>query len=149
MKEYKKDNYQRLFDLIGMLARRRHRSVEKHFFALGLNHTEARLLMLLEREDGLAVQDDLSRMLFVVRSNAGRGLKRLEQAGYIKRSENESNKKTKLVEITEKGRQAAAEISMIRKKMAQSFFGDLKEEDAGAIVELLQNALADGDSAAR
>ena len=143
------DNYQKLFDLIGMLARRRHRAVEKHFSALGLNHTEARLLTLLEREDGLAVQDDLSKMLFVVRSNAGRGLKRLEQGGYIKRGENQGNKKTKLVEITEKGRKAVAEISLIRKKMAQSFFGNLKEDDAGAIAELLQKALADEDRAER
>ena len=139
------DNSQKLFDLLGTLARRRYKAAEQNFSALGLNHTEARLLTLLQREKGLATQDSLSNLLFVDRSNAGRGLKRLEQAGYIKRSENEGNKKTKLVEITAKGRQTVAEISKLRKKMARSFFGDLKEYEAGAIAELLQKALANDE----
>ena len=135
------DNFQRLFDLIGVLARRRYKAAEQNFSAHGLNHTEARLLMLLHQEKGVATQDALSNQLFVDRSNAGRGLKSLERGGYIKRSENEDNKKTKLVEITAKGRKAVAEVSKMKKKMAQIFFGDLKEDDAGAIVELLQKAL--------
>ena len=132
------DNYQNLFDLIGVLAHRRYKAAEQNFSALGLNHTEARLLTLLDRENGVATQDALSNMLFVDRSNAGRGLKRLEQGEYIARRENEDNKKTKLVLITEKGRQAVVEISKLRKKMAQSFFGNLKEDEAGAIADLLQ-----------
>ena len=136
------DNYQKLFDLIGTLARRRYQAAEQNFSALGLNHTEARLLTVLDQENGAATQDALSNRLFVDRSNAGRGLKNLEQKGYIKRSENAGNKKTKLVAITAKGRQAVAEISMLKVKMARRFFGDLKQDDAGMIAELLQNALA-------
>ena len=142
------DKFTELFDLIGALARRRYKEGEQHFSALGLNHTEARLLTLLDQEKGAATQDALSNRLSVDRSNAGRGLKNLEQKGYIRRSENEGNKKTKFVETTAKGRQTIVEISKIRKKMAQSFFGDLTEDDAGAIVELLQKALADEDDAA-
>ena len=139
------DNFLKLFDLIGVFARRRYQSAEQHFSALGLNHTEARLLTLLDKENGEATQDALSNMLFVDRSNAGRGLKRLEQGGYIERRENEGNKKTKLVRITAKGRQAVGEISKLRKEMAQSFFGNLKEDEARAIAELLQKALANED----
>ncbi len=135
------DNFLKLFDLIGVLARRRYQTAEQYFSALRLNHTEARLLTLLHQENGVATQDALSNRLFVDRSNAGRGLKRLEQGGYIKRGENEGNKKTKLVHITAKGRKAVVEISKLRKKIAQSFFGDLKEAEAGAIAELLQKAL--------
>jgi DNA-binding MarR family transcriptional regulator len=142
MKEFEMDNFLKLFDLIGVLARRRYKAAEQYFSALGLNHTEARLLTLLDQENGEATQDTLSNRLFVDRSNAGRGLKRLEQEGYIKRSENEGNKKTKLVQITAKGRKAVAEILKLRKKMAQSFFGNLKEEEAGAIMELLQKAIS-------
>ncbi len=142
------DNYQKLFDLIGVLARRRYQAAEQNFSALGLNHTEARLLTLLHQENGEATQDALSIRLFVDRSNAGRGLKRLEQGGYIKRSENEGNKKTKLVRITAKGRKAVVEISKLRKKMAQNFFGDLEKDEAGSIAELLQKALTNEDYAA-
>ncbi len=139
------DNFQKLFDLIGVLARRRYKAAEQNFSALGLNHTEARLLTLLQQENGVTTQEALSNKLFVDRSNAGRGLKSLEQGGYIARSENEDNKKTKLVEITAKGRKAVAEISKLRKKMAQSFFGDLKEDEIGGIVELLQRAVTKED----
>jgi DNA-binding MarR family transcriptional regulator len=141
MKDLKMDNFQKLFDLIGVLARRRYKNAEQQFSALGLNHTEARLLTLLHQENGVVTQDALSSQLFVDRSNAGRGLKRLEQEGYIERSENEGNKKTRLVQITAKGRKTVVEISKLKKKMAQFFFGDLKEDDAGRIVELLQKAV--------
>jgi MarR family transcriptional regulator, transcriptional regulator for hemolysin len=139
------DSFLKLFDLIGILARRRHHTVGQYFSALGLNHTEARLLMLLHQEKGVATQDSLSNRLSVDRSNAGRGLKHLEQKGYIARGENEDNKKTKLVEMTAKGQQAIVEITNLRKKIARNFFGDLKEDEAGAIVELLQKAVSNKD----
>ncbi len=134
------DDLMKLFDLIGELARRRYQLAEQHFAALGLNHTEARLLTLLDREDGEATQDALSNMLFIDRSNAGRGLKKLEGKGYIAKQENEGDKRTRIVRITPKGRQAVTKISKLRKKIVQNFFGDLKEEEASVILELLQKS---------
>jgi DNA-binding MarR family transcriptional regulator len=130
-----------LFDLIGVLARRRYQTAEQYFAALGLNHTEARLLTLLGQEGGVAGQDALSNQLFVDRTNAGRALKKLEEGGYVLRHKGDGDKRTNLVEITAKGRGAVAEISKLRKKMAQSFFGDLREDEAGTVVELLRKAL--------
>jgi DNA-binding MarR family transcriptional regulator len=130
-----------LFDLIGELARRRYQTAERCFSALGLNHTEARLLTLLRQEDGVAPQDALSNGLSVDRSNAGRALQRLERDGYILRRKDDTDKRANLVQIAPKGRKAVVEISRLRKKMAQSFFGDLKEDEAGAIVDLLKKAL--------
>jgi hypothetical protein len=40
-----------------------------------------------------------------------------------------------------KGHKAVVEISRPRKKMAPSFFDDLKEDEAGAIVDFLRKAL--------
>ena len=40
------NSFQTLFDMIGELARRRYQMAEGCFSALGLNHTEARLLAL-------------------------------------------------------------------------------------------------------
>lgn len=130
-----------LFDLIGVLARRRYQTAERCFGALGLNHTEARLLTLLHQEGGTAAQDALSSMLSVDRSNAGRGLKRLEQQGYIERREGNADKRTNLTHITAKGRKAVVEISRLKKKIVQSFFGDLTEEKAGKILGLLSQTL--------
>ena len=134
-------NFQALFDLIGELARRRYQAAERAFSALGLNHTEARLLTLLHQEGGAAMQDTLSARLLVDRTNAGRALQHLEQDGYILRRKDESDKRANLVRITGKGRKTVAEISKLRKKMAQSFFGDLKADEAATIVTLLSKAL--------
>jgi MarR family transcriptional regulator, transcriptional regulator for hemolysin len=130
-----------LFELIGALARRRYQAAERSFASLGLNHTEARLLTMLANEDGAATQDALSRRLFVDRSNAGRAFKRLEQAGYIGRRKDDADNRTNLVDITPKGREAAAEVNRLSNEMARTFFGDLTEADAATVVTLLRKAL--------
>jgi DNA-binding MarR family transcriptional regulator len=129
-----------LFDLIGELARRRYQTAERFFSALGLNHTEARLLTLLHRGDGAAAQDALSNQLSVDRSNAGRALQHLEEGGYIVRRKDDTDKRANLVRITSKGRKAAIAISRLKKEIAESFFGDLNEDEAGTVVNLLRKA---------
>lgn len=141
------DSFLTLFDLIGELARRRYQAAERYFSVLGLNHTEARLLTLLGREGGTSTQDALSNLIFVDRSNAGRALKHLEQAGHIERRKDDADKRTNLVQITAKGQTTIADISKIRKEMAQGFFGELKEDEAGSIVDLLSKSLRNDDHA--
>jgi DNA-binding MarR family transcriptional regulator len=130
-----------LFAVIGVLARRRYQAAERSYASLGLNHTEARLLRMLDDEGGAATQDALSRRLFVDRSNAGRAFKRLEQAGYVGRRKDEADNRTNLVDITPKGREAAAEVGRLGDEMARTFFGDLTEADAATAATLLRRAL--------
>ena len=129
-----------LFELIGVLARRRFQAAERAFAPIGLNHTEARLLTILDLESGEATQDALSNFLSVDRSNAGRALKRLEQRGYIARRKDESDSRTNLVQLTPAGAEAVEEVAKLRKEVASAFFSDLTEADAGAIADLLQKA---------
>ncbi|HEX8051853.1 MAG TPA: MarR family transcriptional regulator [Thermoleophilaceae bacterium] len=130
-----------LFELIGVLARRRHQAAERSYAALGLNHTEARLLTMLAEEAGATTQDALSRRIVVDRSNAGRAFKRLEQAGYVSRRKDDADSRTNLVAITAKGRRAAAEVDELRREMARTFFRDLTDADAAAALALLRKAL--------
>ncbi len=141
------ENLLKLFDLIGVLARRRYLLAEQYFAKLGLNHTEARLLRLLSLEGGTATQDELSNKLFVDRSNAGRALKNLEQAGYIIRTKDETDKRTNRVQITDQGKVAVTEIEEVGVEMAASFFGELTDDEAGQIVNLLiEKVLAHDDA---
>lgn len=141
------DNLLALFDLIGVLARRRYQTADRYFSTLGLNHTEARLLRLLVQEGGEASQDALSAMLFVDRSNAGRGLKGLEQRGYIVRLKEGADKRTNLVRITDTGHEAVAELARLTEAIVQSFFGDLTDEEAGTILNLLGKVVSSEDYA--
>lgn len=138
-------NFQLLFDLIGELARRRYQAGERHFAALGLNHTEARLLTLLQQEGGDAPQDVLSNMLSIDRTNAGRALQRLEQGGYILRRKHDKDKRANRVQMTAKGRKMVNEIAKVRREIAATFFGDLQEHEAETVVALLRKVLRKGD----
>ena len=111
-REFPMDSFVRLFDMIGVLARRRYQEAERWFRELGLNHTEARLLTLLNEEGGSSTQEALSNLLLVDRSNAGRALKRLEQGDYVVRQPDEADKRTNLVRMTAKGREAVGELSV-------------------------------------
>jgi MarR family transcriptional regulator for hemolysin len=140
------NSFQELFDLIGELARKRYQAGERAFSSLGLNHTEARLLTLLDQEGGSAAQDALSNRLSVDRSNAVRALQGLEREGYVARRKDDSDKRANVVRMTAKGRKTVSEIGKLRKAMARSFFGELKEAEAGAVVGLLKKALADQEA---
>lgn len=136
------DNYFALFEMIGVLARRRYQTAEREMAAIGLNHTEARLLSLLSEAGGESAQDALSNQLHIDRSNAGRALKRLEQDGYITRVRDEADRRAFLVQLTGKGRRAVRDIMKVRDAIVAGFFGELTEEEAGRAVALLEKALA-------
>jgi len=135
------DSFHTLFEMIGALARRRYQTAEKAFAALGLNHTEARLLSLLKNEGGSATQETLSGLLLIDRSNAGRALKKLELQGYVTRHPDEKDKRTNIVEIADKGVSATIEISKLGKTIAEEFFGDLSASEAAQVVKLLRKTI--------
>jgi DNA-binding MarR family transcriptional regulator len=137
----------RLFDMVGKLARRRHRLAEAAFRPLGLTHTEARLLTLLAEEGGSASQESLSRKVTIDRTNVGRSLQGLEQNGLIARSQSESDKRARLVVLSAKGKEAAEEIGLIRNEMAATFFGRLTDEEAERILEILERAMREDEHA--
>ena len=143
------DSFLTLFDLIGVLARRRYQTAERHFAVLGLNHTEARLLMLLKEAGGESTQEGLSNQLYVDRSNAGRALKRLEQENYVTRCEDPADRRSKIVRLAASGRKMTREIARIRKTVALSLFGELSESQAAAIVKLLKDGIPDLEDAER
>jgi DNA-binding MarR family transcriptional regulator len=132
------DHLLTLFDLVGVLARRRFQIGERYFSTIGLNHTEARLLTLLQQADGTATQDALSNKLFLDRSNAGRAVKSLEQEGYVERCKHDADRRTNLVQITEKGREIVTRIATLKPTMARELFGDLTDDEAEQVLGLLE-----------
>lgn len=114
---------------------------DRYFAAHDLNHTEARLLTLLNAQGGESTQEALSQKIYVDRTNVGRALKQLETKGCLTRSKDKVDKRANLVKLTKKGQKAIADIDKTRKKMANEFFGDLTEEQAQSIVETLQSTM--------
>lgn len=137
-----RDGFQELFDLIGELARRRYQAGERGFAALGLNHTEARLLTLLAREGGTAAQDALCGQLTVDRTNAGRALQRLETAGLVARKKDRGDQRAKTVRLTAEGRKMTRAIAYLRAQIARSFFGALTPQEAAGAAALFRRLLS-------
>lgn len=135
------NSFPELFEIIGVLARRRYQCAERQFAKLGLNHSEARILTLLDQENGTATQDTLSNLLFVDRSNAGRALKNLEHSGHIARQKHETDKRTNMVHLTDLGKETIFEIQKLKRDIIDGFFGTLSETEAGHVVTLMKKMM--------
>lgn len=143
------DSFLELFDLVGVLARRRYQAGERGFSALRLSHTEARLLTLLQQAGGEAAQDVLSNGLSVDRSNAVRALQRLARNGYVIGRRDEADRRANVIQMTPKGSKMVVRIGKLREELAHRFFGDLQESEAGVVVELLRKVLPGETGAGR
>lgn len=135
------DAFEELFDLLGDLAKRRWQAGERGFAQLGLSHSEARLLALLQHAGGEAPQDILSNRLTIDRSNTVRALQRLAEDGFVLRRKDDADRRANLIRITPKGAKVVGKIGMMRKELARQFFGNLRESEALVVLELLRKAV--------
>lgn len=133
---------ERLSELIVILARRRRLEGERSFAAFRLNHTQARLITLINQNGGSAGQDAVSSLVHVDRSNVGRAIKHLEQLKLIDRTRDEQNKKTYIVALTEKGKAMAKELGGTRLTVARAILGSLTEEEVATATRILEKAAA-------
>lgn len=131
-------SFETLFELIGDLARKRYQEAEKNFAPIGLNHSEARLLSLLQKSGGRSTQEILSSQLSIDRSNAGRALNKLEKNGYVTREESLKDRRTRLVLMTKLGMETVVEIQKIRKQIIEDLFSGLSEAEAHEAALILQ-----------
>ena len=132
--------YRRLFERIGILARERYHAAERQFATIGLNHTEARLLVLLDQAGGKSAQDALSSQLMIDRSNAGRALKKLEAAGFIGRMRSQTDRRGYDVTMTDAGRHILTDINRLREMIIGDLLGNLTLEEARQAAMLLDKA---------
>jgi MarR family transcriptional regulator for hemolysin len=133
--------FDRLSDAVGALARRRYQAADKAFATVGLNHTEARLLTLLQQAGGSAPQDHLAAQMFIDRTNAGRALKALERRALVRRRSHETDKRANVVAITTAGRAAVRALGRVRRSIARDLFSGLTVQEADAAATLLEKAL--------
>ncbi len=136
---------QAMFDLIGVLARRRYQAAERSFARIGLNHTEARLLRLIDQAAGEVDQEALSSQVYIDRSNVGRALKQLEASGYIERAKSADDKRRNRTRLTAKGAAAVLEIAKLRAEMIEDFCRGISAEEAAVAVRILAKVASNED----
>lgn len=97
---------------------------------------QGRLLALLLRQDGLSHKDIVQEM-DIRPSSAGELVSKLEQAGYVQRSYNESDKRISNVYLTAEGREVAAHNSADHAARLEQLFSGLTEQEMQQLSALM------------
>jgi DNA-binding MarR family transcriptional regulator len=93
----------------------------------GVSMTQQHILWMLDRHGELPMSR-LAEMLDVSLSNATGLIDRLEERGVVERVRVAEDRRIVLVRISERGRQALAEIEMLREDLLQRIIAELDQE---------------------
>ena len=99
-------------------------------------HGQNRILAVLVMQDGTS-QKDLAYLLGIRPQSLTQALESLEEGGFIERRQDEEDKRTKRVFLTDAGRGRAAKVAEDRKKYAEDAFQMLTEEEKQQLADIL------------
>ena len=104
--------------------------------------SQKRILMILNRT-GKITQRDLTERLGIQPGSASEILSKLENAGLILRTQNEADRRTTDVCLTDAGRELATEALTQRQKRHEEMFSCLSDEERQELLSLLEKVCAD------
>lgn len=105
--------------------------------------SQKRVLIILHEEGGHITQRELTRRLEIKPGSASEVIAKLEGAGYIRRTPDETDRRTVEIELTEEGRKAAQEARQQRIRRHEEMFSCLSEEEKNTLLSLLETVRAD------
>lgn len=112
-----------------------------HFLYEG-KASQKRILIILNKA-GRITQRDLTECLGIQPGSASEILSKLESAGLILRTQNEADRRTTDVCLTDAGREFAAEALAQRQKRHEEMFSCLSEEERQELLSLLERVCTD------
>lgn len=104
--------------------------------------SQRRILIILSEEKTIT-QRDLTERLSVQPGSASEILSKLESAGLICRTQNETDRRTTDVTLTDEGRELAAQALAQRQKRHTEMFSCLSGEEKQELLSLLEKVSAD------
>ena len=104
--------------------------------------SQKRILMILN-ELKTITQRDLTEHLGIQPGSASEILSKLESAGLIIRTRNETDRRTTDVSLTDTGRALAAEAFAQRQRRHEEMFSCISEEEKEKLLSLLERIYAD------
>lgn len=110
---------------------------------LHIGGCQAKYLLAVAREPGIS-QEELARSLFVNKSNVARQIEALERAGFVRREENEHDRRAVLVYPTDKLKEALPRIRDVfaawRALVTEGLTDEERETLARLTGKLVENA---------
>lgn len=104
--------------------------------------SQKRILIILKEAERMT-QRDLTERLGIQPGSASEILSKLESAGLIVRTQNETDRRTTDICLTDSGRELAAEAFAQRQKRHEEMFSCLSEEEKQKLLSLLECICAD------
>lgn len=112
---------------------------------LGGRGGQKRILHILSKE-GSMTQRELTERLDIQPGSASEIIKKLEAAGYIVRTANESDRRTADISLTEAGKAQVLEYDTQREAQASKLFSTLSAEETEQLLALLEKVSTDWDA---
>lgn len=131
------DNLAVLFRQINMYHRN---MVQAYLDALGLYVGQPRFLFALSSNPGMT-QGEITQLLNVSKETISVSVKRLEQAGYIKRELSSRDKRIRLLYLTEKGKALMPELTEHFKVINEHMFSRLNDEEKVCLENIYKKML--------
>lgn len=100
-------------------------------------------LIVLDKIGRSITQQELTRRLGIQPGSASEVIAKLESAGYIRRTPNETDRRTVDIELTETGKISAAQASQQRIRRHEEMFSCLSAEEKNELLSLLEKVNAD------
>lgn len=114
--------------------------VQKYLDQYGLYIGQPRFLFVLEEQEGIS-QAVLSSILKVTKETVSVTLKRLEQSGYIRREVSQSDKRIKLLYLSEKGKELMPELRKNFNDINERMFSQLDKNEKEILESLYEKML--------
>ena len=105
--------------------------------------SQKRVLIVLEKQGGQMTQRELTRQLGIQPGSASEVIAKLEGAGYIERSPDETDRRTVKIQLTESGKQLAVEARAQRIQRYEEMFSGFTEAEKEELLSLLEKLNCD------
>lgn len=112
--------------------------IDRRMKGFGLTRTQWRVLVHLNRYDGMT-QTDLSDQLGVGKVSLGSVLRRLEDAAWVRREVDSIDSRAKRVYLTENFKPLGQELTRIATAVRGDFLAGIPPEDVEKLLELLHS----------
>lgn len=108
--------------------------------------SQKRILIIL-KEAGPLTQKELTERLGVQPGSASEILSKLENAGLIIRTQNEIDRRTTDIQLTDAGTELALEAAELRQQRHEEMFSCLTLEEKATLLSLLEKSAQTGNTA--
>jgi DNA-binding MarR family transcriptional regulator len=121
---------------ICILSRYSHSHADEKLKAFDLNKTQAEIVLFIYENDNLSLAD-INRYFLFNKATITKNIKHLVHLGLVTWNSSESDKRKKIMVITDKGKALTPEIIKVLRHWDNQLTSELNKEEAEALSELL------------